>query len=155
MQPRFSPFSKHFTKSSIGSLQVFSIGRRPITFPDFAVAWTDQAVEQCWAQLDTNEHEEVRTFIAEVLAFSSKIKVGPFLNSSWLSLMHRRPGHGFHTLRLPYSSKNVGFCPPTTISWACGATITKGELPSSFKDSSFGERNEYPVFVLSSPPTIG
>ncbi|KAF7339921.1 Membrane protein [Mycena venus] len=40
-------------------------------------AWTDGVVERCWDQLIINEHEDVRAFIAEVLAFSSKIKVQP------------------------------------------------------------------------------
>ncbi|KAJ7655130.1 hypothetical protein DFH06DRAFT_491600 [Mycena polygramma] len=40
-------------------------------------AWTDQVVGRCWDQLDTNEHEDVRAFIAEVFAFSSKIKAQP------------------------------------------------------------------------------
>ncbi|KAJ7785985.1 hypothetical protein B0H16DRAFT_1488812 [Mycena metata] len=40
-------------------------------------AWTDRVVERCWDQLDTNEHEEVRAFIAELLAFSSRIKAQP------------------------------------------------------------------------------
>ncbi|KAJ7102239.1 hypothetical protein B0H15DRAFT_813790 [Mycena belliarum] len=40
-------------------------------------AWTDKVVERCWAQLDTSEHEEVRSFISEVLVFSSKIKTRP------------------------------------------------------------------------------
>ncbi|KAJ7666434.1 hypothetical protein B0H17DRAFT_1162542 [Mycena rosella] len=35
------------------------------------------SVERCWEQLDTNQHEEVRTFIGEVLAFSSTIKAQP------------------------------------------------------------------------------
>ncbi|KAJ7462702.1 hypothetical protein B0H11DRAFT_2310714 [Mycena galericulata] len=41
------------------------------------IAWTDQVVGRCWDQLDSNEHEDVRTSIAEVLAFSSKIKAQP------------------------------------------------------------------------------
>ncbi|KAJ7042558.1 hypothetical protein C8F04DRAFT_1076309 [Mycena alexandri] len=40
-------------------------------------AWTDRVVERCWDQLETNEHEEVRAFIAELLAFSSRIKAQP------------------------------------------------------------------------------
>ncbi|KAJ6615943.1 hypothetical protein B0H10DRAFT_2190770, partial [Mycena sp. CBHHK59/15] len=40
-------------------------------------AWTDKVVERCWKQLDTNDHEDVRAFIAEVLAFSSIIKAQP------------------------------------------------------------------------------
>ncbi|KAJ7783436.1 hypothetical protein DFH07DRAFT_995453, partial [Mycena maculata] len=40
-------------------------------------AWTDQVVARCWDQLDIDEHEDVRASIAEVLAFSSKIKARP------------------------------------------------------------------------------
>ncbi|KAJ7456675.1 hypothetical protein FB451DRAFT_613190 [Mycena latifolia] len=40
-------------------------------------AWTDGVVERCWELLPTNEHEEVRAFIGEVLAFSSIIKTQP------------------------------------------------------------------------------
>ncbi|KAJ7275353.1 hypothetical protein B0H12DRAFT_1086888 [Mycena haematopus] len=40
-------------------------------------AWTDRVVERCWDQLVTNEHEDVRALIAEVLAFSNKIKAQP------------------------------------------------------------------------------
>ncbi|KAJ7169566.1 hypothetical protein C8R46DRAFT_1162360 [Mycena filopes] len=40
-------------------------------------AWTDRVVERSWHQLETNEHEDVRAFIAELLAFSSRIKAQP------------------------------------------------------------------------------
>ncbi|KAJ6627245.1 hypothetical protein B0H10DRAFT_1941394 [Mycena sp. CBHHK59/15] len=37
-------------------------------------AWTDEVVERCWAQVDTNEHDDVRAFIADMLVFSGKIR---------------------------------------------------------------------------------
>ncbi|KAJ7130046.1 hypothetical protein C8R43DRAFT_1025561 [Mycena crocata] len=40
-------------------------------------AWTDQVVERCWDQLDTNEHEDVRAAIADVFVFSNKIMARP------------------------------------------------------------------------------
>nr|GAT49743.1 membrane protein [Mycena chlorophos] len=39
--------------------------------------WLDNVVEQCWNQLQVNEHEEVRNHISELLLFASIIKTRP------------------------------------------------------------------------------
>ncbi|CAK5265273.1 unnamed protein product [Mycena citricolor] len=41
------------------------------------LGWTDQAVERYWKQLEVNEHEDVRAFIADILLFSNRIKSSP------------------------------------------------------------------------------
>jgi hypothetical protein len=39
------------------------------------IPWMDETVERSWKEL-CNEHEDVRAFVGEVLAFSQNVKVG-------------------------------------------------------------------------------